>query len=236
VNHGAEEPAGEEARPDVRSLCSHCGAVCEPFQEYCLSCGERLFEEGESVASLSERWRYALPFTAKGRSWPVLVALVIAVLAATIAILAGRSSQTKTLTELGPPVRSTTAQTGTSTAQTLTGTTTTTTTTTSTKPPKPPVDDTGLIAWPGPAAYTIVLASIPISSGKAGAREKALQALNSGLLSDVGVLKSSDYSSLHPGYYVVFSGIFSSQSAAMRHLAAARKAGFDSPYQKRVAS
>lgn len=235
MNPGAEEPAGEEARPDVRSLCPHCGAVCEPFQEYCLSCGERLFDVETAAAGLAERWRYALPFTDRGRSWPILIALTVAVLAATIAILAGRGSRTKTLTELGPPVHSTTTQTGTSTVLTGTGTTATTSTTASTTPVKPPVDSTGLIAWPGPAAYTIVLASIPISSGKAAARQKALEALNAGL-GDVGVLTSSDYSSLHPGYYVVFTGIFTSQSAAMRRLSAASKAGFVKPYPKRVAS
>jgi len=228
----AEEPASEEARPDARSLCPHCGAVCEPYQEYCLSCGERLLEAGAVATGLAERWRYLLPFSDGSWSWPVLVALAIAVLAATFAILHTQINQTKTLTELGPTVHPTTASTGTIAK---TGTGTTAPVTTSRKPPKPPVDATGLIAWPGPPGYTIVLASIPISGGKASARQKALEALNAGL-GDVGVLKSSEYSSLHPGYYVVFSGIFTSQSAAMRHIPAAKRAGFVKPYQKRVAS
>jgi uncharacterized OB-fold protein len=234
LSPGAEEPAGEEARSDVRSLCPRCGAVCEPYQEYCLSCGERLFEVGAVSAGLAERWRHALSFPGGGWRWSVLVALAIAVLAATVAILATQSNQTKTLTELGPTVHPTTANTATLTDQTVTGTTTTGTTT-SQKPPKPPIDATGLIAWPGPPAYTIVLASLPVSSGKGSARQKALEALNAGL-GDVGVLKSSDYSSLHPGYYVVFSGIFDSQSAAMKRIPAASKAGFVKPYAKRVAS
>jgi hypothetical protein len=230
----AEEPAGEEARSDVRSLCPHCGAVCEPYQEYCLSCGERLFEAGAVAAGLAERWRHALPFSGGGWRWAILVALAIAVLAATAAILTTQKSQTKTLQNFGPKVHPTTAETGTVTDQTVTSTTTPTTT--SRKPPKPPVDSAGLIAWPGPPNYyTVVLASIPISGGKAGARQKALEALNAGL-GDVGVLESSDYSSLHPGYYVVFSGVFKSQSAAVRHIPAASKAGFVKPYQKRVAS
>jgi hypothetical protein len=127
------------------------------------------------------------------------------------------------------------------TASTTIRTTTTTTTTTKArtttrkKPPKPLVDANGLIAWPGSPAYTVVLASIPVSSGKEGARQKAVEALNAGL-GDVGVLKSSDYSSLHPGYYVVFSGVFKTESAALSHIAAARKAGFASAYQKRIAT
>jgi len=234
MSPGAEEPAGEEARSDVRSLCPNCGAVCEPYQEYCVSCGERLFEAGAVAAGLAERWRHALPFSNGSWSWPVLVALAIAVLAATFAILATQISRTKTLQELGPKVHPTTASTGTVTNNTVTGTTTTATTT-SNKPPKPPVDATGVIAWPGPPGYTIVLASIPISGGKAGARQKALEALNDGL-GDVGVLKSSDYSSLHPDYYVVFSGVFDNQSTALKRLHAARKAGFKTAFVKRVAS
>lgn len=227
-----EEPA-DDARADVRSICPHCGAICEPFQEYCLSCGERLSEAGAITTGLAERWRYALSFSNGGWRWPVLVALAVAVLAATIAILANQADRTKTLQELGPTVHPTSTSTGTVTTQTSTAATTATTT--ETKPPKPPVDSAGLIAWPGPPNYTIVLASLPISGGKNGARQKALEALNAGL-GDVGVLKSSDYSSLHPGYFVVFSGVFADQSAALRRLPAARKVGFDSAFVKRVAS
>jgi uncharacterized OB-fold protein len=227
-----EEPAGE-ARPDVRSICPHCGAICEPFQEYCLSCGERLVETGTATTGLAEHWRYAFSASDRSWRWPVLVALVVAVLAATFAILANQINQTKTLQELGPTVHPTSTATGTVGTQTSTGTTTPTTT--EAKPPKPLVDSAGLIAWPGPPNYTIVLASLPISSGKSGARQKALEALNAGL-GDVGVLKSSDYSSLHPGYFVVFSGVFGDQSAALRRLPAARKVGFDSAFVKRVAS
>jgi hypothetical protein len=229
-----EEPASE-ARPEVRSICPHCGAVCEPFQEYCLSCGERLLEAGAVATGLAERWRYAFSLPDASWRWPVLVALGIAVLAATFAILANQVNRTKTLQELGPAVHPTTTNAGTSTAQASTGTTLTPPTTTTKKPPRTTVDSAGLITWPGDPKYTVVLASIPISSGKSGARQKALEALNAGL-GDVGVLKSSDYSSLHPGYYVVFSGVFDSQSAALRRRPAARRAGFNSAFVKRVAS
>jgi hypothetical protein len=234
VSSGDAAPGGEEARPSVRGLCPHCGAVCEPHQEYCLACGLRLHETETVVGSLAERWRSALPFAGNDWAWPVLIALAISILASAFAIIATRDNETRTFQAIGPTVHPTTAGAETLTTQTTTGGTKSTTTT-KTKTNTAPIRSNGLIAWPGPVAYTIVLASIPVSSGKSGARQKALEAVNAGL-EDVGVLKSSDFSSLHPGYYVVFSGVFANQDAAFKRLPAARRAGFDSPYAKRVAS
>ena len=235
-----EEPPSESTSSDARGVCPDCGAVVEPLQEYCLTCGARLDESGS--ASLAQRWRQALPLADKDWGWPVLIALTVAVLASVFAIAYTRNDKTNTLQALGPSVKRTT--TSATTSQVTTGASTTSSTSTatgtatqatstSTSPIRP---GGGLIAWPGRAAYTIVLASLPVSGGKAAARQKALEALHSGLGPDVGVLASSDYSSLHPGYYVIFSGVYESQSDATKHLPAAGKAGFNSPYVKRVAS
>ena len=65
-----------------------------------------------------------------------------------------------------------------------------------------------LVAWPaGKSGWTIVLDSVPTTNGRAGAVGEAKQALRLGL-KPVGVLDSSAFSSLHPGYYVVFFGIY----------------------------
>jgi hypothetical protein len=50
------------------------------------------------------------------------------------------------------------------------------------------------------------------------------------------VLLSSRYSSLHPGYTVVFSGVYRSSAAATAALPAVHANGFPSAYQARVAS
>lgn len=225
----------------ARTLCHHCGAVCEPYQEYCLNCGTRLFDNKTIVGDIGEYWRQALSPSHGHWARPVLVALVVAIIASMIAIAATRGDPTRTIEALGPNVSSQAAGTGTETsaAATITNPAATTgaaggTGAISTRE-KPPFSSRGLIAWPGQPAWTIVLASVPTSSGKTGARSKALEARDAGL-GDVGVLKSSDYSSLHPGYYVVFSGIYKSESTAQKRLPAARRAGFDSPYVKRVAS
>lgn len=229
------EPRSENAPSEARGVCPGCGAIVEPSQEYCLACGERLVEAGG--ANLAERWQNALPLSDRDWGWPILIALVIAILASVFAILAVPGKKTSTLQVLGPSVRQPTiAPTNETVHTTRTGARTATRTGTTGTSPSSSIRSTGLIDWPGPSAYTVVLASIPISNGKAAARQKALEALHSGLLDDVGVLDSSDFSSLHPGYFVIFSGVYESQSAALKHLSAAQRAGFDSPYAKRVAS
>ena len=74
---------------------------------------------------------------------------------------------------------------------------------------------------------------MPTSSGRAQAVRLAKAALHAGL-KDVGVLDSSRYSSLHPGYYVVFSGIFKSQAAAQDTLSTARSNGYPSAYARPI--
>jgi cell division septation protein DedD len=81
-------------------------------------------------------------------------------------------------------------------------------------PPPPPPSPNTLTEWPsGQDGWTIVLSSIPQSAGRPNAVAAAQKALNAGL-TDVGILNSSEYSSLHTGYFVVFSGIFNSEADA----------------------
>ncbi len=67
-----------------------------------------------------------------------------------------------------------------------------------------------------------MLTSLPVSGGPARAKAKALRALKHGL-TQVGVLVSSSYPSLHPGYYVVFSGVYASREEAQAGLPVARR-------------
>jgi hypothetical protein len=91
-----------------------------------------------------------------------------------------------------------------------------------------------LTTWPtGKTGYTTVLQSLPTTRGRKAARTYARRALGKGL-SDVGYLDSADYSSLHPGYYVVFSGIYSSMGAARSNAATAVAAGFRAAYPRQI--
>ena len=62
--------------------------------------------------------------------------------------------------------------------------------------------------------------------------ETARVALDSGLR-QVGVIRSDDFSSLHPGYFVVFSGVYPTNAAAQEGIAAARDAGYN-PYVRPI--
>jgi hypothetical protein len=89
--------------------------------------------------------------------------------------------------------------------------------TTAAQPPPPP----GPIEWPvGRDGWTIVLSSVPLAAGRPAALAKAREALAAGL-EDVGVLDSTRYPSLTPGYFVVFAGVHRSQETAERALARA---------------
>ena len=78
-----------------------------------------------------------------------------------------------------------------------------------------------------------MLESIPYSSGRTIAEARARQA-HAAHLPNAGILVSSAYPSLHPGYYIVFSGVYRTPSAAAAALAAARAKGFPDAYVARV--
>jgi hypothetical protein len=81
-------------------------------------------------------------------------------------------------------------------------------------PPPPPATGGGLTEWPqGQNGWTVVLVSTPQTAGRPAAVREARKAIAAGL-TDVGVLDSSDFSSLHSGYWVVFSGVFNSAQEA----------------------
>jgi hypothetical protein len=76
--------------------------------------------------------------------------------------------------------------------------------------------------WPaGSQGWTIAIASIPQTEGRRLAVARARAARRKGLPT-VGVLDSSRYASLHPGYWVVFTGVYGSEAEATSALAPAR--------------
>ncbi len=72
--------------------------------------------------------------------------------------------------------------------------------------------------WPARRdGYTVVLSVIPTTAGPGVARTRALAAVAAGA-PDVGVLASSRYASLHPGYRLVFSGVYRTLDEALAAL------------------
>lgn len=81
---------------------------------------------------------------------------------------------------------------------------------------------TALATWPpGVDAWTIVLVSVPKVQGRNIAAQVARTA-RAGGLRRVGVLDSSRFASLHPGYWLVFAGRYRNEPEATGGLQRAR--------------
>ena len=81
---------------------------------------------------------------------------------------------------------------------------------------------TRLEKWPTDiSAWTNILISVPKIDGRDAAVARAEQARRKGLRR-VGVLDSSRYASLHPGYWMVFAGVYPSQPEAASRLREAK--------------
>jgi hypothetical protein len=217
---------------DRRQPCPRCGTATEPLQEYCLECGLRLRTPG-LVPALSQGWRRRVSWYPGDWIWPSLAALAVATLAASAAIVWTRdaeSAASETLVGDTTPLPTTTA------ALEPTTQAPTVPTTTTPRRRRPPPQRRGLIEWPrGRSGWTLVLASLPSSAKREAAVAKARQALAAGL-PQVGVLDSSRYSSLHPGYFVVFSGVYNTLSTAQDAASRAADAGYGNAYARRVTS
>jgi hypothetical protein len=176
------------------STCPRCGEPAAQGQEYCLACGARLSDPGRAVNRVRTQW------------WPrALLAAAVAALGglAAVAATGGNDSHTNLTTAMGGFVTV-------SSPETL---------------PSPDGEGPGSIAdWPsGTDGWTVVLASYPQTGGRKAADARAKQARAKGL-PQVGVLDSSSYASLHPGFWVVFSGVYGSEAEATSALEPARKA------------
>ena len=228
--------------PPEPGRCPNCGAPHDVYQEYCLECGRRL--PGAYVGGrYAEVWRRDSPIWL----WAALAALLLVALVsgAVVALAAtddGKSSEPGTsipVVSTAPSTTSTvgvapstititppTTTLGTTTFSTTTfGTTTFGTTTTGSNVTWPPSKD----------GFTVVLKSVPTSNGRSQAEAAADKARTNGL-SQVGILNSSDFSSLNPGYYVTFTGIYDTESQANAALPNARSKGFPTAYAREVSN
>ena len=231
----AEEPRSTEAAG--RPLCPRCGTPHEPNQEYCLECGLRLPVEASGlVPRLGRAWRRNFGWYPGDWVWPSLLALLIAALAGIGAAafvshdqkraeyVTGTSPFGAPPSTIAPPERTVTTPTL-PTTQTGTG-------------PAPPKQTTAppptLKEWPaGKSGWTVVLASLPTANGRPFALAQARTAEHSGLQA-VGIIDSSQYASLHPGYYVLFSGVYTSFDDANTAATTAQSRGFRRAYPQRI--
>ena len=210
-------------------MCPFCGADTAPGQEYCLECGERLVATpqftGEAVAQM-------LPFTRRSWFWPAIVGFLVTAITVVAVLFSGvLHKKPKVLNATTPFITVTSVSSRTTTIpQAAAPNATASTPSAPTKP-----HSSVLSEWPASrsSGYTIVLASLPASGGRAQAVALARKALSSGL-TQVGILDSKRFASLHPGYFVVFSGIYDSASAAVSALSQVHANGFSAAYERQV--
>ena len=239
-----EPPVGPPPPPPPQpGICPRCGAPHDPYQEYCLECGHRLPPPyAMRGVRRTEMWSRESPLWL----WAALASLLLVALVAgaIVAIAAtrdekqGRPKTSIPVVTTGPGTTDTVGIVTQPPTITITppsttfGTTTFSTTTVSTTTLG--TTTTANVTWPaGKDGFTIVLKSVPTSQGRGPADAAAQRARNNGL-SQVGVLNSSDYSSLNPGYWVTFSGIYDTSQQAEAALPNARGRGFPLAYTREV--
>jgi hypothetical protein len=187
-----------------------------------------------AVPRLNRAWHRRFGWYPGDWIWPSLLALVIAALAGTgaaafvahdkngSAYVTATSPVGKAPSTIAPPERTTSS------------TTETTPTQPQAAPPPPPPPTRTLATWPaGKSGYTVVLQSLPSANGRAFALAQARAAVHSGL-TKVGILNSSRYSSLHPDYYVLFTGVYDSYDDAATASTTARSHGYPRAYPRRI--
>jgi hypothetical protein len=175
------------------NTCPRCGEELGYGQEYCLECGTRA--PGPGPLGFAED---------PGQGWirRAIVGLVVAAVGAAAAVAAtgGTNGGTDLLTATGGFA---------STPETETD-------------PASAGGQAGILDWPAAQeGWTIALATLPQAGGRQAALARARQARRSDL-STVGVLDTSRYASLHPGYWLVFAGIYTSEAEATSALRPAK--------------
>ncbi len=218
--------------------CPRCGSPRDWDQSYCLECGLRLPQVSGGLPRLRRTWMRRIGWYPGDWVWVSLATLAVAAAgaAASIVITSDRDASGATLTAIATvPVVEPTA---------ITTVATPTRVDTSSLPtaPEPPTGTTsaavarnGRLRWPADAnGWTIVLVSYPKLNGRPAALAAASKAAGAGLR-QVGILDSSGFASLQPGYFVVFTGIYGSKSDADAAVSTARQASFGGAYSRQIA-
>jgi hypothetical protein len=194
--------------------------------EYCLDCGHRL----PTPSTFLGRLRTGYP---ANPAWLVLPLLILAALGALVAVVVSRDGgERETLVATHLPARTVVHRRPIFGTETVVPTIAPPVVDTTPPPTTAPPRAATLRRWSAADGYTVVLASVPEANGRSSAVELAKRALAKGL-AVVGVLDTKDFSSLHPGYFVVFSGYYRSNALASEHVAQAEAAGFPA-YARRI--
>ena len=222
--------------------CPRCGAVRERDQRYCLECGLQLPAVTGTLPRLRRAWMRRVGWYPGDWVWISLLTLLVAAAGAASSIVLTETQKnsegaTFAATKATVPVTEPTAVP--TTTRSSPGDTSTLPTapepTTTARAPKPSGPPNGRLAWPASEnGWTIVLVSYPKTNGRPAALATASKAARA-RLHQVGILDSSKFASLQPGYLVVFTGIYGSKDDADAAVSTARQAGFGGAYSRQIA-
>ena len=215
--------------------CPRCGSARAVDQRYCLECGLELPTVTGTLPRLRRTWIRRLGWYPGDWVWVSLVMLAVAAV--------GTAGAIATSKERGSSDRTLTAHANVSVVEPIAVPTATTPVNTATLPSAPepttpgatPSQPNGRTVWPKTEnGWTIVLVSYPKANGRPSALDTATKAAKAGL-PQVGILDSSGFASLQPGYFVVFTGIYGSRNDADAAVATTRQAGFGGAYSRQIA-
>jgi hypothetical protein len=195
----------------AEETCPRCGARRSKLQDYCLECGLRLPVVAGALAGWRRRWVRGLGWYPGDWVWLALLAGLVAAGGAAVAVGAGgrhaRAAARTTYVAPAPHLSPAGAARG----------------------------RNGRTVWPTRlGGWTVVLLTAPSGRGRTQPLAVASRAARGGL-PQVGVLDSTLFGSLHPGYYVVFSGVYGAASDAQAALETVRARGFGGAYVTRIA-
>jgi HAMP domain-containing protein len=205
---------GDEAAAAAHEACPRCRSPRSESQEFCVECGLRLPVVSGAVPAWRGRWLRRVGWYPGDWVWVSIGTLAVAVAGAAIAIVLTSRSDNRgaaAATVVAPTPRHVT-----------------------TTVPATSQERNGHVEWPdGQGGWTVVLVSLPATRGRKAPLAIAGRAVRDGL-PQVGILDSSAHSSLHPGYYVVFSGIYGASSDAETALQTVRARGFGGAYPRQI--
>lgn len=249
---GDPPPGPDPPAPDPR--CAVCGAELEPDQTYCLECGSptplapRLRRGGRGLAALAGALAIlglgagALAYAVATDDDPAATTSPTAVTGPLVPLPPETGPSTGPLppdtsfttpsapdTTFTTPTAPTTPGFDTVTGPGIVTAPTDTATDPGPAPAPDPDPDTGSSDWPiGVTAWTAILSSV---RDEADARAAKSRVAASG--EPAGVLRSSDFPDLRPGYWVVFSGRYDDRAEAIAQATRLRP-GFPGAYARRL--
>ncbi len=231
------EPVFEAPLPgaDV-ARCPACLSPVRTDQRYCLECGERLLVDEippppSGGSALSNRSTTLLAIAA-------IVLIVVGVGLAWVALRdpdAGGDSTDSSITATTDTIPTDTAITGTDTG--MTDTTMTDTGITDTTMTDTGMTDTGSAAggWPeGQTGWAVILASKSQATFQESDAQVVADEATAAGVPMVGVLDSSLFPSLNPGYWAVFSGPYATREEAETAAATIQGQGYADAYAREV--